>query len=152
MPLVGISKAAGDDIDVISIENSNRSNGNDLMPNKSVSDNGTLANRIKAINEILENNTCITLDQLFLNLVNSGNKKHAKLVSDLIDLNLIQRNFSENLGSDCFDKISVSANVHQNTEQGITLDSNIEMEILSIIESKVKVNQAKILEQNQELR
>ena len=60
MPLVGISKAAGDDIDVISSENSNRSNGNDLMPNKSVSDNGTLANRIKAINEILENNTCIT--------------------------------------------------------------------------------------------
>ena len=88
----------------------------------------------------------------FLNLVNSGNEKHAKLVSDLMDLNLTQRNVSENLGSDCFDKISVSANVHQNTEQGIMLDSNIEMEILSIIESKVKVNQAKILEQNQELR
>ena len=150
MPLVGISKAAGDDIDVISIENSNRSNGTDLMANKSVSDNGTLANRIKAINEIPENNTCITLDQLFLNLVNSGNEKHAKLVSDLMDLNLIQRNVSENFGSDCFDKISVSANGHQNTEQGI--DSNIEMEILSIIESRVKVNQAKILEQNQELR
>ena len=113
MPLVGISKAAGDNIDVISIENSNRPNGTYLISNKSVSDNGTLANRIKAINEIPENNTCITLDQLFLNLVNSGNKKHAKLASDLMDLNLIQRNVSENLGSDCFDKISVSANGHQ---------------------------------------
>ena len=81
------------------------------MVNESGSDNGTLANRIKAINEIPENN--ITLDQLFLNLVNSGNEKHAKLASDLMDLNLIQRNVSENLGSDCFDKISVSANGHQ---------------------------------------
>ena len=33
---------------------------------------------------------------------------------------------SDNLGPDCFDKISVSANGNQNNEQGIMIDNNAE--------------------------
>ena len=75
------------------------SNGTDLMANGIVNgngyDNGTLTERIKAINEIPENR--ITLDQLLLNLANSDNEKHNKLASDIIDLNLIKGNASEKL-------------------------------------------------------
>ena len=76
MPLVGVCKAADDVIDVVSMDNSG-SNGTDLMANRTVNgngyDNGTLTERIKAINEIPENR--ITLDQLLLNLANSDNEK-----------------------------------------------------------------------------
>ena len=130
MPLVGDSKAAGDVIDVVSMDNSGL-NGNDLMANGTGNgyDNGTLTDKIKEINEIPENR--LSLDQLLLNLVNSGDEKHAKLALDLIDLNLIKGNESEKfdknvesdiLETDCFDKISVSANKSKNTEQG--LDNN----------------------------
>ena len=96
MPLVGVCKAADDVTDVVSMDNSG-SNGTDLMQNGIVNgngyDNGTWTERIKVINKIPENS--ITLDQLLLNLANSDNKKHIKLASGIIDLNLIKRNASE---------------------------------------------------------
>ena len=127
------------------------SNGTDLTANESGSDNGTLSKRIKAINEIPENE--ITLDQLLMNLAISGNEKHVKLASDLLDLNFVSDILglngsdkvpangnesieqeltvnnnveSDNLGPDCFDKISIWVSGNQNTEQGITIDNNTE--------------------------
>ena len=125
MPLVGANKAAGDVIDVVSMDNSGLK-GNDLLANGTGNgyENGTLNDRIKAINEIPEKR--ISLDQLLLNLATSGNEKHTKLALDLIDLNLINGNEPEKLannvepdtlGTDCFDKISVSANDNKNIEQ-----------------------------------
>ena len=73
------------------------------------------------------------MDQLLLNLANSDNEKHNKLASDIIDLNLIKGNASEKLynnvestilGTDYFDKISVSANENKNIKLG--LDNNAE--------------------------
>ena len=73
------------------------------------------------------------MDQLLLNLANSDNEKYNKLASDIIDLNLIKGNASEKLdnnvesgilGTDYFDKISVSANENKNIKQG--LDNNAE--------------------------
>ena len=61
----------------------------------------------------------ITLVQLLLNLSNSGNEKHAKLSSDLMDLNLIQGNDSDNLGLNDSDK----------NEQELTLDNNTETDM-----------------------
>ena len=131
MPLVGADKAAGDVIDVVSINNSGL-NGTDLANGTGNGyGNGTVNDKIKAINEIPENR--ISLEQLLLNLANSGNDRHAKLVLDLIDLNLAKGNEPEKLdnnvesailGTDCFDKISVSANENKNTEQ--RLDNNDE--------------------------
>ena len=187
------------------------SKGTDLMANESGSDSGTMSKRIKDINEIPENE--ITLDQLLMNLATSGNQKHVQLASDLLELNLIQDNLglngsdknereltldsnvkSDNLGSDCLDKISFSAN--RNSEHETTSDNNTETNMewttvrpknkrvrsnsndsekiklditvspskkqkltiqtsklpeKEIIESKVKVNQTKILGQNQKL-
>ena len=91
-------------------------------------DKGTLTERINSneFNEIPENR--ITLDQLLLNLANSDNEKHNKLASDISDLNLIKGNASEKLdynvesailGTDYFDKISVSANKNKNIKQGL---------------------------------
>ena len=54
------------------------SNGTDLA-NESGSDNGNG-----------------TLAQLRINLVTSGNEKHVKLASDLMDLDLIKGNVSDN--------------------------------------------------------
>ena len=59
MPLVGVNQAADDIIDIISMDGSN---GNDLMANKSGSDNVSLTKRNKAKNENSENET--TLAQL----------------------------------------------------------------------------------------
>ena len=138
------------------------------MVNESGSENGTK-------NETPENK--ITLVQLLLNLANSGNEKHAKLASDLLDLNLIQGNDSD-LGLNGSDKNEQELTIDNNTEtdmewtnsndsEKIKLDITVspsknknltiktsklpEMEIMTIIESKVKVNQAKMLEQNREL-
>ena len=88
------------------------SNGTDLA-NESGSDNG---------NEI-------SLEQLLMNLATSGNQKHVQLASDLFELDLMQDNLglngsnkneqeltldnndkSDNLGPDCLDKSSLSAN------------------------------------------
>ena len=97
------------------------SNGTDLA-NESGSDNG---------NEI-------SLQQLLLNLATSGNQKHVKLASDLLELDLIQDNLgsdkneqeltlennvkSDNLGLDCLDKISLSAKGNQNSEHESDMD------------------------------
>ena len=68
--------------------------------------NGLVNKKIMEINKI-------TLEQFLSNLANSGNEKHVKLASDLLDLNMIQENVSNNLGPDCFDKISASGNNKQ---------------------------------------
>ena len=121
MPLVGVNQAADDIIDIISMD-IHGSNGNDLMANKSGSDNGTLTKRNKARNEIPENKT--TLVHLLMHFANSGNEKHVKLASDLMDLDLIQGNASDNLSLNGSDKISVPANGNQNSEHETTLDNN----------------------------
>ena len=87
MPLVGVRQAADDIIDIINMDGSNE---NDLMENEFGSDNGILT---KAKNEKLEKET--NLVQLLLNLVNSGNEKHMKLASDIMDLDLIKGNVSD---------------------------------------------------------
>ena len=110
MPLVGVNQAADDIIDIISMDGSN---GNDLMANESGSDNGTLTKRNKAKNENSENET--TLAQLLLNLVNSGNEKHVKLASDLLDLDLTKGNVSD-INSD-------------KNEQELTIDNNSETDM-----------------------
>ena len=123
MPLIGVNHG------------SNGTNGTDLE-NEFGSDNGK---RIKAINEIPENE--ITLEQLLMNLATSGNQKHVQLASDLLELNLKKDNLglngsnkneqeltldnyvkSDNLGPDCSDKISFSANGNQNSEQESDMD------------------------------
>ena len=177
MPLVGVNQAADDIIDTISMDGSN---GNDLMANESGSDNGTLTKRNKAKNENSENET--TLAQLLLNLVNSGNEKHVKLASDLMDLDLIKANVSDNSDkneqelkidnnsetdmewtmvkpknkrvrsnsndSEKIIDITVSPSKKQKSKGLTTKTTNLmEIKIMTIIESKVKVNQAKILGQ-----
>ena len=111
MPLVGVNQAADDIIDIISMD-IHGTNGKDLMANESGSDNGTLTKRNKAKNENSEDKT--TLAQLLLNLVNSGNEKHVKLASDLMDLDLIKGNVSDN---------------SDENEQELTIDNNSEIDM-----------------------
>ena len=73
-----------------------RSNGTDLA-NESGSDNGNG-----------------TLAQLLINLVTSGNEKHVKLASDLMDLDLIKGNISDN---------------SDKNEQELTIDDNSETDM-----------------------
>ena len=75
------------------------SNGIDLA-NESGSDNGNETN----------------LAQLLMNLVTSGNEKHVKLAADILDLDLIKGNASDNLG----------LNDSGNNEQESTIDNNSE--------------------------
>ena len=75
----------------------------------------------------IDNGNEICLKQLLMNLATSGNKKHVKLASDLLELDLIQDNLglndsneqeltldnnvkSDNLGPDCLNKSSLSEN------------------------------------------
>ena len=88
---------------------------NNTGSNERLANGNGLNKKIMEINRIPENE--ITLDQLLFNLANSGNDKHVKLASDLIELNMTQNNDYDNLGSDCFDKISASENIMQNNEQ-----------------------------------
>ena len=55
-----------------------------------------------------------TLAQLLINLVTSGNEKHVKLASDLMDLDLIKGNVSDNSGKN---------------EQELTIDDNSETDM-----------------------
>ena len=71
--------------------------------------------RLQEISNIPEKRT--TVDELIRNMAASGNVKQLKLACDLIDLNLIEGNMSENLGPDCFDKISACND--NNVEQAI---------------------------------
>ena len=76
-----------------------------------------------------------------MNLATSGNQKHVQLASGLLELDLIQDNLglngsnkneqeltldnnvkSDNLGPDCLDKISFSANGNQNSEHESDMD------------------------------
>ena len=144
------------------------SNGN-VLANESGSDNGNG-----------------TLAQLLINLVTSGNEKHVKLASDLMDLDLIKGNVSDNSdkneqeltiddnsetdmewttvkpknkrvrsNSNDSEKImdtTVSPSKKQNLLGLTTKMTNLsEIKIMTILESKVKANQTKILRQNQEL-
>ena len=156
MPLVGANVNHG-------------SNGTDLA-NESGSDNGNG-----------------TLAQLLINLVTSGNEKHVKLASDLMDLDLIKGNVSDNSdkneqeltiddnsetdmewttvkpknkrvrsNSNDSEKImdtTVSPSKKQKSTIGLTtkMTNLSEIKIMTILESKVKANQTKILRQNQEL-
>ena len=61
---------------------------------------GNKNSRLQEINNIPEKH--ISVDELIRNLAGSGNVKQIKLASDLMDLDLIEGNTSENLGSDCF--------------------------------------------------
>ena len=45
-----------------------------------------------------------------------------------MEINMTNGQVSDNLGSDCFDKISVTANEKQNTEQGINNNNETNME------------------------
>ena len=83
--------------------------------------NGLVNKKIMEINNIPENK--ITLEQFLSNLANSGNEKHVKLASDLLDLDMIQENVSNNLGPDCFDKISASGNNKQSNDQELGNDN-----------------------------
>ena len=129
MPFIGDNRDAGDVIDVVSID---RSNGNETEMNK---DSGIMANgnvnvRLQEINNIPEKRT--TVEELIMNLATSGNMKQMKLATDLLELNMIHGNLSDNLsdtlGSDCFDKISVTVNENQNNEIG--LDNNNETKLI----------------------
>ena len=82
------------------------------MANESGSDNGTLTKRNKAKNEKSENET--SLAQLLLNLINSGNEKHVKLASGLMDLDLIKGDVSDN---------------SDKNEQELTIDDNSETDM-----------------------
>ena len=119
---MGNDRDSGDAIDVVSINGNGNGiengqaydfdNGNDT---KNESGNKNLNYRLQEINNIPEK--LISVDELIRNLAASGNVKQLKLASDLMDLNLIEGNMSENLGPDCFDKISACND--NNVEQAI---------------------------------
>ena len=122
MPSIGEIRDSGDVIDVVSRPITGNDYGNDIGTGNGQADgtdnvnglkngsdtmaNGNLTHRLQKINNIPEK--IISVEELIRNLAGSGNEKQIKLASDLIDLNLVQGNMSENLGPDCFDKISAS--------------------------------------------
>ena len=114
MPSIGDIRDAGDVVDVVGIDNTGST---EIMANG----NGPVNKKIMEINNIPENK--ITLEQFLSNLANSGNEKHVKLASDLLDLDMIQENVSNNLGPDCFDKISTSGNNKQGNDQELGNDN-----------------------------
>ena len=71
-----------------------------------------------------ENGNEISLQQLLLNLVNSGKDKHVKLASDILDLNLVQESISDNIGLNGSDKVLTNEN--ENIEKGIPIDNTTE--------------------------
>ena len=71
-----------------------------------------------------ENGNKISLQQLLLNLVNSGKDKHVKLASDILDLNLVQESISANIGLNGSDKVLTNEN--ENIEKGIPIDNTTE--------------------------
>ena len=88
--------------------------------------NGNLTYRLQEISNIPEKR--ISVDELIRNLAGSGNEKQIKLTSELLDLNLAQESKLEQLGPDCFDKISAS---HKNssTNSGHEGTRNVEQAI-----------------------
>ena len=117
MPSIGDVKGTGDFIEVVStngIDLGNEQaleigNGNEINNGYGSIDNGNLTSRLQELNNIPEKS--ISVEELIMNMARSGNVQQIKLASDLLDLNLAQGNGSENLGPDCFDKISASDNL-----------------------------------------
>ena len=85
--------------------------------------NGNLTYRLQEISNIPEKR--ISVDELIRNLAGSGNEK---LASELLDLDLAQESKSEQLGPDCFDKISASHN-NSSTNSGHEGTRNVEQAI-----------------------
>ena len=114
MPVKGDDRGAGDVIDVVSrpIIDNGKDNGNDngydnghgINKENGLMANENLTSRLQKIKNIPEKN--ISFEDLIMTLANSGNEKQIKLASDLINMNMTQGKVSENLGPDCFDKIS----------------------------------------------
>ena len=112
MPVMGDDRGAGDVIDVVSIIDNGKDNGNDngydnghgINKENGLMANENLTSRLQKIKNIPEKN--ISFEDFIMTLANSGNEKQIKLASDLIDMNMTQGKASENLGPDCFDKIS----------------------------------------------
>ena len=88
--------------------------------------NGNLTYRLQEISNIPEKR--ISVEELIRNLAGSGNEKQIKLASELLDLNLAQESKSEQLGPDCFDKISASHN-NSSTNSGHEGTRNVEQAI-----------------------
>ena len=109
---MGADRGAGDVIDVVSIIDNGKDNGNDngydnghgINKENGLMANENLTSRLQKIKNIPEKN--ISFEDFIMTLANSGNEKQIKLASDLIDMNMTQGKASENLGPDCFDKIS----------------------------------------------
>ena len=116
MLIMGEDKGTGDVIDFVSANGIDLGtdnghaykieNGNEINNKSGSIYNGNLTSRLQEINKIPEKS--ISVKELIMSLARSGNEKQIKLASNLIDLNLVQGNASENLGSNCFDKISTS--------------------------------------------
>ena len=86
----------------------------------------------------------ISLNDLLSNLASSGNEKHVKLASELLDLNLIDGNVSESktLGEDCFDKISAKKDKNDENKLDKThgIDSENEMEWTTVKSSNKRAS------------
>ena len=116
MPSIGAVRDSDDVIDVVSINGNEFGTGNgqafeidnvnEIKNGSDLMDNGNLTYRLQEINNIPEKR--VSVDELIRNLALSGNEKQIKLASELLELNLVQESKSEQLGSDCFDKISAS--------------------------------------------
>ena len=139
MPSIGAVRDSDDVVDVVSINGNEFGTGNgqafeidNVNGIKNGSDNGNLTYRLQEINNIPEKR--VSVDELIRNLALSGNEKQIKLASELLELNLVQESKSEQLGPDCFDKISasqgnLSPNIGQegskNVEQASNTGNNI---------------------------
>ena len=82
------------------------------------------------------------MQQLLLNLVNSGKDKHVKLASDLLDLNLVQESISDNIGLNGSDKVLTNEN--ESIEKGIpienTTETNMEWTTVKPKNKRVRLN------------
>ena len=129
MPSIGEIRDSGDVIDVVSINDIGFGTGNGQahgIDNINGTKNGSngMANgnltKLQEINDIPEK-----IISVVRNLAGSGNERQINLASELIDLNLVQRNASENLGPDCFDKISASYdNLSENVGQENSMEND----------------------------
>ena len=121
---MGDDRDAGNVIDVVSIidRSNGKDNGNDngydnghgINKENGLRANENRTSRLQKIQNIPEKK--VSIEDFIMSLANSGNEKHIKLASELIDLNMAQGNTSEHLGPDCFDKISAcNDNLSNNT-------------------------------------
>ena len=136
MPSIGVVSDSDDVVDVVRNEfgtgNGQAFEIDNVNEIKNGSDNGNVTYRLQEIINIPEKR--VSVDELIRNLALSGNEKQIKLASELLELNLVQESKSEQLGPDCFDKISasqgnLSSNLGQdgskNVEQAINTGNDI---------------------------